>query len=166
MEPLAILAARVSDSSKAVVVASSRPLGVGTEVELAALTEAQVAELTGESRPDVVRAIWAAARGMPGVAGSLAAHLTTLPPDADPVVALALRAEGGVEFLDVDAPVIRLIEIALEPGHPPGRPGCVERPARPRADGGHVDGVAAAGAALTKRPRWPSRSGIRGCRRR
>ena len=114
VEPLAILAAQVSDSSTAVVVASSRPLGVGTEVELATLTEAQVAELTGESRPDVVRAIWAAARGMPGVAGSLAARLTTLPPDADPVVALALRAEGGVEFLDVDAPVVRLIEIALE----------------------------------------------------
>ena len=111
---LAMLAARVATSSIAVVLTSSVTLGLGDELELTPLTEIDVAELTGESRAEVTRGLRAASRGVPRVVEALTRHLATLPADADPVVALALRVESDAGFLHVDAPVVRLLELALD----------------------------------------------------
>ncbi len=113
VEVLAALAAQLPQDPLAVVVTSATVLGVGTELALTALGKADVGALCAEDRPEVLRALWTASRGLPGPALALAAELRSLPPDADPVVALALRAHGDVEFLDLDTSVIRLLEYAL-----------------------------------------------------
>lgn len=50
-------------------------------------------------------------RGLPGVALPLAHELASLPEDVDPVVHLALRATSTARFLDVDANLVRLLEV-------------------------------------------------------
>ncbi len=113
VDGLAALGSLLPEHPLAVVTTSAAPLGVGTEVALSPLTDADVAALCGDDRPDVVRAIRTAARGLPGPVAALTAELRSLPAGDDPVVALALRAQGDVEFLDVDPQVVRLIEIGL-----------------------------------------------------
>ena len=55
-----------------------------------------------------------ASRGLPGVALSLARELADLSGNQDPVVHLALRAAPATAFLDVDANLVRLLELAAE----------------------------------------------------
>ena len=59
-------------------------------------------------------ALWVASRGLPGVAVSLARELADLAGNQDPVVHLALRAVPATAFLDVDANLVRLLELAAE----------------------------------------------------
>jgi hypothetical protein len=113
VDVLEALVTRLPEHPLAVVATSATPLGIGTEVALSPLGDAGVAALCGDDRPDVVRAIRIAARGLPGPVAALTAELRSLPARTDPVVALALRAQGDVEFLDVDSQVVRLIEIGL-----------------------------------------------------
>jgi hypothetical protein len=109
---LAVLAGRAVAAPVAVLVTSRTPLGIGDEVWLDPLSPAAIGAVTGETRPEVRQALWAASRGRPGPARALAATL-----DADtstnPVVALALAAESGEEFLAVDTGLVRLLEAAL-----------------------------------------------------
>ena len=113
VEVLAVLAGRVASSSLAVVVTSLDPLRVGDDLWLGPLTPAQVAAVTGVDGPDVVQAIWTAARGRPGPAQHLARVLGTLDGDRDPVVGLALSVASDQGFLDLDVGLIRLLEAAL-----------------------------------------------------
>jgi hypothetical protein len=114
IEMLAVLAGRAGTGPAAVLVTSAVPLGVGRELWLGPLTPAEVGAVTGEKRPQVRHALWAASHGMPGVARSLAATLAGLPPDEDPVLQLALLAESAEGFLDIDAGLVRLLETALD----------------------------------------------------
>jgi hypothetical protein len=60
------------------------------------------------------RALWVASRGLPGAALSLARELPGLAATQDAVVHLALRAAPAAAFLDVDANLVRLLEMAAE----------------------------------------------------
>jgi hypothetical protein len=113
-ELLTILAGRVAAGQLAVVATSGVPLGVGSELWLGALSPEEIGAATGEDRPDVRHALWAASRGLPGPARSLAAVLAALPPGADPVVKLALSAESAEGFLTVDTGLVILTETALQ----------------------------------------------------
>jgi tetratricopeptide (TPR) repeat protein len=112
-ELVALLAGRAATGQTAVLVTAAVPLGVARELWLGPLSPAELGKLTGERRPEVRQALWAAARGMPGPARPLAAALAALPPDGDPVVQLALLAESAEGFLDIDAGLVRLLETAL-----------------------------------------------------
>jgi tetratricopeptide (TPR) repeat protein len=109
---LAVLAGRVVAVSVAVLVTSRTPLGIGGEAWLGPLSPDAIGVMTGEKRPEVRHALWLGSRGLPGPARALAA---TLDADAgsDPVVALALAAVSGEEFLAVDTGLVRLLETAL-----------------------------------------------------
>ncbi|MEP7026461.1 MAG: ATP-binding protein, partial [Actinomycetota bacterium] len=113
-ELLAILAGRAAAGQVAVVATSCVPLGVGPELWLGALSPEEIGAATGEDRPDVRHALWTASRGLPGPARSMAVALAALPPDADPVVQLALRAESAEGFLAVDNGLVVLAETALQ----------------------------------------------------
>jgi len=112
VEFLPVLAARVADSSTAVIVTASAPLGTGQELRLGPLGEQDLGAVVAEGRPEVRRALWLASGGLPGPAVSLAGRLGGLAPGADPVVHLALSAPSQVTFLAVDPPLIRLLETA------------------------------------------------------
>src|SRR6266542_1800724 len=77
------------------------------------LTPAEIGAVTGERRPQVRQALWAASRGRPGPARSLSAALAGMPPDGDPVVQLALLAESAEGFLDIDVGLARLARALL-----------------------------------------------------
>jgi len=113
IEMLSALAGRAVTGPTAVLVTSAVPLGVGQELWLRALTPAEIGAVTGERRPQVRQALWAASRGRPGPARSLSAALAGMPPDGDPVVQLALLAESAEGFLDIDVGLVRLLETAL-----------------------------------------------------
>ncbi len=113
-ELLAVLAGRAAAGPVAVVATSGVPLGVGSELWLGALSPEEIGAATGEDRPDVRQALWAASRGRPGPARSLAAVLAGLPPGGDPVVQLALYAESAEGFLTVDTGLVSLTETALQ----------------------------------------------------
>ena len=110
VEFLAVLAARLTAGSTAVVVTTSEPLGLGSELRLAGLTEEELAAVVGSVPADAVHALWVASRGLPGVAQLLAATLVNLGPDGDPLADLALHAPSTAEFLDLDVDLIRLLE--------------------------------------------------------
>jgi hypothetical protein len=114
VEFLAVLAARLTAGSAAVVVTASAPLGLGREVHLAGLTEQELAAVVGSVPADAVHALWVASRGLPGVAQVLAATLADLGPDGDPLTHLALHAPSTAEFLDLDVDLIRLLEVAAD----------------------------------------------------
>ena len=111
-EELPVLAARVAESPTAVVVTASAALGTGQQIPVGPLSEDDLGAVTGEDRPEVRRALWLASAGLPGPAVSLAAQLGDLGTGADPAVHLALRAPAQAEFLTVDPPLIRLLEMA------------------------------------------------------
>ncbi|HEX5302937.1 MAG TPA: AAA family ATPase [Streptosporangiaceae bacterium] len=108
---LAVVAARCAASATAVIVTTSVPLGLRTELRIAGLSQADLAAASQVSDEDTARALWMASRGLPGVALPLARELTQ---GQDPVVHLALRATPTARFLDVDQNLIRLLELAAE----------------------------------------------------
>jgi hypothetical protein len=109
---LALLAGRAVAVPVAVLVTARTPLGIGREVRLDPLSPDGIGVVTGERRPEVRHALWAASRGLPGPALALAATLRA-GAEGDPVVALALGAESDEGFLGVDTGLIRLLEAAL-----------------------------------------------------
>ena len=117
VEPLPFVAARAPSGGTAFLVVTRTSLGLGQEVRLGGLAEADVRVAIGSEPdqvpPDVLHAVWVASRGLPGPARSLVAHLD---PDGkgDRVVALALRAPSHTSFLEVDAALVRLLELAAE----------------------------------------------------
>ena len=122
---LSVVAARCAASGTAVIATSATPLGLPAELRLAGLTQtdlttAVLAGTTGEPGTEAVceaeagRALWVASRGLPGVALSLARELAGLAATQNAVVHLALRAAPATAFLDVDANLIRLLELAAE----------------------------------------------------
>ena len=114
IEMLGAAAGRVVTGQTAVLVTTTVPLGVGPELWLDPLTPAEIGAVTGERRPRLRHALWAASHGLPGPALALAAALAGPTPDGDPVVQLALLAESAEGFLDIDAGLIRLLETALD----------------------------------------------------
>jgi hypothetical protein len=113
LQVLPTVAARVAASSTAVVVTSVLPVGLGTELRLGGLSEDELAAALPDLAPRARHGVWLAAGGLPGVARSLAAELAASGGDLDPVVHLALTAPSQAEFLDVDAGLVRLLELAL-----------------------------------------------------
>src|SRR5262249_58979840 len=112
VEVLPVLAARVAGSATAVVVTAAEALGTGQEIRVGPLGEDDLGALVGEDRPEVRRALWLASGGLPGPGLSLAAELGDPGTVADPVAQLALRAPSRATFLEVDPPLIRLLEAA------------------------------------------------------
>ena len=108
---LAVVAARSAASATAVIVTTSVPLGLRTELRIAGLSQADLAAAFGVTDEDTAHALWMASRGLPGVARPLARELTQ---GQDPIVHLALRATPTARFLDVDQNLIRLLELAAE----------------------------------------------------
>jgi hypothetical protein len=113
VEVLALVASRVVVSSTAVLVAAATPLGVGRDLKLAGLAEAELGQVIGDMPAEQQRAVWVASGGMPGIARMLAGQLDGLPPGRDALVHLALHAAQRGEFLTVDDSLIRLLEKAL-----------------------------------------------------
>ena len=122
---LSVVAARCAASGTAVIATSATPLGLPAELRLAGLTQtdltkAVLADTTGEPGAEAVceaeagRALWVASRGLPGAALSLARELAGLAATQDALVHLALRAAPATAFLDVDANLVRLLELAAE----------------------------------------------------
>jgi tetratricopeptide (TPR) repeat protein len=110
---LEMVAARVAAAGTAVVVTAMLPVGVGTQLRLAGLSEDELATVLPGLAPQDRRAVWLASAGLPGVARSLAADLADGTGTADPLVQLALRAPSQTEFLDINTGLIRLLELAL-----------------------------------------------------
>lgn len=113
VEVLALVASRVVVSSTAVLAAAGTPLGVGRDLKLAGLAEAELGQVIGHMPAEQQRAVWVASGGMPGIACMLAGQLDSLPPGRDALVHLALHAAQRGEFLAVDDSLIRLLEKAL-----------------------------------------------------
>ena len=116
VEVLALLASRLAGSATGVVVTCGAPVEAGPMLHLGPLSEADLGALTGEQRPDVRRALWLAASGLPGPALRLAAAVADAGADegADPVALLALHAPSQAAFLVGDPPLVRLLETAAE----------------------------------------------------
>jgi tetratricopeptide (TPR) repeat protein len=106
---LSVVAARCAASATAVIVTTSVPLGLRTELRLAGLSQADLAATLQVTDQETAHALWIASRGLPGAALPLARELTQ---DQDPIVHLALRAVPAAAFLDVDQNLIRLLELA------------------------------------------------------
>ena len=101
VEVLALVASRVVVSSTAVLAAAGTPLGVGRDLKLAGLAEAELGQVIGDMPAEQQRAVWVASGGMPGIARMLAGQLDSLPPGRDALVHLALHAAQRGEFLAV-----------------------------------------------------------------
>jgi AAA ATPase domain len=108
---LSVVAARCAASGTAVIATSATPLGLPAELRLAGLSQGDLAEMLGEKEG---HALWVASRGLPGVARELAGELAAIGTNQDPVVHLALRVAPTAAFLDVDANLVRLLELAAE----------------------------------------------------
>lgn len=80
------------------------------------LSPDEIGELAGVAGEGARYALWAASGGRPGPARALAVTLAGLPPDADPVVHLALTVDSPEPFLTVDTRLVRLLEAALDRG--------------------------------------------------
>ena len=111
---LSVVAARCTASGTAVIATSATPLGLPAELTLAGLSQADLAEAVGEPGEEHGHALWVASRGRPGVARELARELAAIGTNQDPVVHLALRVAPTAAFLDVDANLVRLLELAAE----------------------------------------------------
>ena len=116
---LSVVAARCAASGTAVIVTSATPMGLPAELALAGLSQADLAvavliETGGEAGEEQGHALWVASRGRPGVARELARELAAIGTNQDPVVYLALRVAPAAAFLDVDANLVRLLELAAE----------------------------------------------------
>jgi tetratricopeptide (TPR) repeat protein len=110
---LEAVAARVATTDTAVVVTSVLPVGVGTQLRLTGLSEDELAALLPGLAPRDRHGVWLASAGLPGVARALAADLAAGTGKAGPLVQLALTAPSQAEFLDINAGLIRLLELAL-----------------------------------------------------
>jgi hypothetical protein len=110
---LQLVAARAATATTAVVVTSVFPLGVGTELRLAGLSEEELAAVLPDLAPQARHGVWLASGGLPGVARSLAADLAASTDQAGPLVRMALTTPSRAEFLDVDAGLVRLLELAV-----------------------------------------------------
>jgi len=113
LQVLPAVAARAAAGSTAVVVTSVRPAGLGTELRLGGLSEDELAAVLPDLAPGARHGVWLASGGLPGVALWLAAELAASGGDLDPLLHLALTALSQAEFLDVDAGLVRLLELAL-----------------------------------------------------
>ena len=113
VDMLALVAARLTACSTAVVVTSAVPLGVGRDLRLGGLSEGDLAAVAGEMPNGQRHAVWVASGGMPGPARTLAGQLAGLPPGRDALVHLALHAAQRGEFLGVDDGLVRLLDRAL-----------------------------------------------------
>ena len=108
----ALAAERVATSTTAIVATSREPLGLGPECVLRPLSEEQLALALGPGfDAETVGAIHLAARGATGRALALAETLQHAGV-GDPVAYLALHVASVTEFLDVDATLVRLLELA------------------------------------------------------
>ncbi len=112
-EVLALLSTRMVGAATAVVVTSSRPLGLGRQLDLTGLAEPDLTAALPGLAPAHRHPIWVASKGLPGVAKHLAKSLRDLPAGRDPLVHLALAAVARSEFLSVDDDLMRLLEQAL-----------------------------------------------------
>src|SRR5215468_6946079 len=112
VEMLSVVAARCVAAATALIATAAAPLGVGPELRLTGLSEAELAAVLGGLDAEAAHAVWMASRGMPGVARPLAHELASLGPGGDPVVYLALRVTSTARFLDVDTNLVRLLEEA------------------------------------------------------
>jgi AAA ATPase domain len=113
LQVLSAVAGRAAAGSTAVVVTSVLPAGLGTELRLGGLSEDELAAVLPDLAPGARRGVWLASGGLPGVARSLASGLAGRGGELDPLVHLALTAPTQAEFLDVDAGLVRLLELAL-----------------------------------------------------
>jgi tetratricopeptide (TPR) repeat protein len=113
LEILRMVAAWAAAASTAVVVTSVLPLGVGTELRLSGLSEDELAAFLPDLAPQARHGVWLASGGLPGAARSLAADLAASTDKTDPLVHLALTAPSQTEFLEVDAGLVRLLELAV-----------------------------------------------------
>lgn len=102
VELLTLLAGRLGASRTLVVTTARVPVGVGREVPVRGLSLDELALLL----PSSSQALWVASRGLPGIALELAAF-------GDSLVDIALNALSSNEFLDVDPPLIRLLELGV-----------------------------------------------------
>jgi tetratricopeptide (TPR) repeat protein len=112
-EALELLSTRLVGGSTAVVVTSSRPVGLGRQLDVTGLTAEDLAAALPGVDPAHHHPLWVASRGLPGAARELAGALQDLPAGRDPLVHLGLAAVGRSEFLAVDDDLVRLIERAL-----------------------------------------------------
>src|SRR5262249_52073492 len=113
LEVLRVIQSRAAANSSAVIVTSTAPLGVGTELALGPLDEPDIRLLGAGLPDDVSHGVWAASRGNAAAAASMLAHVAQLAPGVDPIVALALGLERPTEVLDVDPATVALVELAL-----------------------------------------------------
>ena len=111
---LSVVAARCAAAGTAVIATSATPLGLPAELPLAGLGQADLAEAVAEPGEEHGHALWVASRGLPGVARELARELAAIGTNRNPVVHLALRVAPTAAFLDVDANLVRLLELAAE----------------------------------------------------
>jgi tetratricopeptide (TPR) repeat protein len=115
LEVLGAVARRAGAGGTAVIATATAALGFGRELRLEALAEEELAAALGGDLPENTgHALWIASAGLPGVARSLAAEISGLGENVDPVVHLALHSVSRAEFLEVDVQLVRLLEVALE----------------------------------------------------
>ncbi len=110
---LSALASRSAASATAVLACATNGIGIGPELHVTPLARSDHDILFARLSPAARDALWVGSLGIPGVALMLAAVLDGTPPDADPVVELALRRTSSAEFLDVDVTLVSLLETAL-----------------------------------------------------
>lgn len=114
LEFLARLAGRLVVGSTSVIATARATLGIGRELRLRGISEDELAAVIGDVSQDVAQALWMASGGLPGVAKSLIAQLPALGQAEDPMVQLALHVRSAAQFLDVDVPLVRLLESATK----------------------------------------------------
>ncbi|WP_326558120.1 ATP-binding protein [Micromonospora sp. NBC_01796] len=117
VEFLTLLASRLGSGATALLATAEEPLGLTPELRLPGLTEPELADLTdglptGPLPDGTLHAVWLASAGRPGAAIRLAGELAGLDITADAVIHLALTTPSRAEFLDLDAGLIRLLEVA------------------------------------------------------
>jgi AAA ATPase domain len=113
---LSAMAGRLAAGRTAVLVTATTPLGLGDDIALGPLSEADLAGAMSHLGPEAVHAIWVASRGNPGAATVLVREITDLdaaPDPLDPLVHLALSATSTTRFLTVDWAMVRWLDEAL-----------------------------------------------------
>jgi len=113
VELLSILATRLPATSTAVIATTSTPLGLGADLGLAALNEADMAAIAPGLSQDAQHALWVASHGLPGLVHVLTMELAEIGPDVDASVHLALHAASTAAFLETDVGLMRLLEVAV-----------------------------------------------------
>ncbi len=114
LDLLSLLDTRLVSTSTAAIVISGTSLGIGQELRLGGLDRQGFAMLTGIADGETLDAAWLATRGLPQQVHGLLRDLRGLPGGTDPLVHLALRAVSNTFFLEADAELVRLLEMALD----------------------------------------------------